>query len=222
MVYAYMRQVPNFDNLVEQKNAIIAFSHLKDIDIKQEVVEYAIKDLPIDERKEFETFLKSLVEGDYTVFVSSLSILSTRVEELVKIINCMLRHEVDLWICDRQLLLNKHSCMTEVFPLLEMCREKPKDKVQIGRPKGSKSSSKFDIYHGEIMTHLAQKQSVSSIARVLGVSRSSLKDYIESRGLKSLVASIGNASESLREKEVDNIVMICPFDTEEIQRKKVS
>ena len=46
MVYAYMRQVPNFDNLVEQKNVIIAFSHLKDIDIEQEVVEYAIKVLP--------------------------------------------------------------------------------------------------------------------------------------------------------------------------------
>jgi len=222
MVYAYMRQVPNFDNLVQQKNTIVAFSHLKDIDIEQEVVEYATKDLPIDERKEFETFLKSLSEGSYTVFVSSLSILSTRVEELVKIINCMLSHEVDLWICDKQLLINKHSRMTEVFPLLEEYRDKPKDEVQIGRPKGSKSSSKFDIFHGEIMTLLAQKQSVSAIARVLEVSRSSLKDYIESRGLKSLVASIGSAAAGLREKEVDNIVMICPFEAEEMERKKVS
>jgi len=222
MVYAYMRQVPNFDNLVQQKNTIVAFSHLKGIDIEQEVVEYATKDLPIDERKEFETFLKSLSEGSYTVFVSSLSILSTKVEELVKIINCMLSHEVDLWICDKQLLINKHSRMTDVFPLLEEYREKPKDEVQIGRPKGSKSSSKFDIFHGEIMTLLAQKQSVSAIARVLEVSRSSLKDYIESRGLKSLVASIGSAAEGLREKEVDNIVMICPFEAEEMQRKKVS
>jgi len=222
MVYAYMRQVPNFDNLVQQKNTIVAFSHLKGIDIEQEVVEYATKDLPIDERKEFETFLKSLSEGSYTVFVSSLSILSTKVEELVKIINCMLSHEVDLWICDKQLLINKHSRMTEVFPLLEEYRDKPKDEVQIGRPKGSKSSSKFDIFHGEIMTLLAQKQSVSAIARVLEVSRSSLKDYIESRGLKSLVASIGSAAEGLKEKEVDNIVMICPFEAEEMQRKKVS
>jgi len=221
MVYAYMRQVPNFDNLVQQKNTILAFSHLKGIDIEQEVVEYATKDLPIDVRKEFETFLKSLDEGDYTVLVSSLSILSTRVEELVKIINCMLSHEVDLWVCDKQLLINKHSKMTEVFPLLDAYREKPKEEVQIGRPKGSKSSSKFDIFHGEIMRLLAQKQSVSSIARELEVSRSSLKDYIESRGLKSLVASIGSAAESLREKEVDNIVMICPFEAEEMQRKKV-
>jgi len=222
MVYSYMRQVPNFDNLVLQKNTIVAFSHLKNMSIEQEVVEYATKDLPIDDRKEFETFLKSLSEGSYTVFVSSLSILSTRVEELVKIINCMLSHEVELWICDRQLLINRSSRMTDVFPLLEAYREEPKNEVQIGRPKGSKSSSKFDIYHGEIMTMLSQKQSVSAIARMLEVSRSSLKDYIESRGLKSLVASIGAAAQNLEDKEVDNIVLICPFEAEEMKQKRVS
>lgn len=217
-----MRQVPNFDNLVAQKNAIIAFSHSRNIDVEQEVVEYATKDLPIDERKEFESFLKSLAEGSYTVLVSSLSILSTRVDELVKIINCMLSHEVDLWICDRGLLINKECRMTEIFPLLEEYRKKPKGEVHIGRPKGSKSSSKFDIYHSEIMTLLAQKHSVSAIARILDVSRSSLKDYIASRGLKSLVASIGNAVQDFSDKEVDNIVLICPFELEEMNTKKVS
>ncbi len=221
MVYAYMRQVPNFDNLVFQKNNIITFSHLKSIDIEQEVIEYSTKDLLIDERKQFEDFLKSLTEGNYTILVSSLSILSTRVDELVKIINCMLSHEVDLWICDKQLLINKDSQMTEVFPLLEEYRKKPKREVQIGRPKGSKSSSKFDVYHGEIMTMLSQKQSVSAIARVLDVSRSSLKDYIESRGLKSLVASLGVSAEGLINKEMDNIVMICPFEADEMSRNKI-
>ena len=222
MVYAYMRQVPNFDNLVAQKNTIIAFSHSRNIDVAQEVVEYATKDLPIDERKEFEGFLKSLAEGNNTVLVSSLSILSTRVDELVKIINCMLSHDVDLWVCDRQLLINKECRMTEIFPLLEEYRKKPKGEVQIGRPKGSKSSSKFDIYHSEIMTLLAQKHSVSAIARILDVSRSSLKDYIASRGLKSLVASIGNAVQDFGDKEVDNIVLICPFELEEMNAMKVS
>jgi len=222
MVYAYVRQVPGLDNLVEQKNAIITFSHLKGIDIDKEVVEYATKDLPISQRKEFETFLKSLADEEYTVIVSSLSVLSTKVDELVKIINCMLSHNVDLWICDKQLLINKHSRMTDVFPLLEAYRQEPKNAVQIGRPKGSKSSSKFDIYHGEIMMMLSQKQSVSAIARMLEVSRSSLKDYIESRGLKNLVASIGSAAQNLEDKEVDNIVLICPFEAEEIKQRKVS
>jgi len=222
MVYAYMRQIPTLENLVTQKNEILAFSHQKNIDVTQEVVEYATKDLLIDERKEFENFLKSLGEGKYTVIVSSLAVLSTRVDELVKVINCMLSHEVDLWVCSANLLINRESNMTEVFPLLEEQRKTPSESTQIGRPKGSKSSSKFDIYHGEIMTMLAQKQSVSAIARNLEVSRSSLKDYIESRRLKSLVASIGNAVESLEDKEVDNIVLICPFERDASDEKRTA
>ena len=222
MVYAYMRQTPNLDNLVTQKNAILAFSHQKNIDVAQEVIEYATKDLFIDEREEFENFLKSLSNGRYTVVVSSLSVLSTRVEELVKVISCMLSHEVDLWVCDANLLINRQSHMTEVFPLLEEQRKEPKETIQIGRPKGSKSSSKFDVYHGEIMHMLAEKMSVSAIARHLEVSRSSLKDYIESRGLKSLVASIGSAVSTLEDKEVDNIVLICPFEAEALNEKRAS
>lgn len=220
MVYAYMRQIPNLDNLVIQKNEILSFSHQKNLDVTQEVVEYATKDLLIDERKEFENFLKSLDHGTYTVIVSSLAVLSTRVDELVKVINCMLSHEVDLWVCNANLLINRQSHMAEIFPLLEEQRKSPKDTTQIGRPKGSKSSSKFDIYHGEIMTMLSQKLSVSAIARHLEVSRSSLKDYIESRGLKSLVASIGAAAETLEDKEVDNIVLICPFEVASTDEKR--
>ena len=222
MVYAYMRQIPTLENLVTQKNEILAFSHQKNIDVAQEVVEYATKDLLIDERKEFENFLKSLGDGKYTVIVSSLAVLSTRVDELVKVINCMLSHDVDLWVCDANLLINKESHMTKVFPLLEEQRKIPNESTQIGRPKGSKSSSKFDIYHGEIMTMLAQKQSVSAIARTLEVSRSSLKDYIESRRLKSLVESIGNAVETLEDKEVDNIVLICPFERDELYKQRTA
>ena len=223
MVYAYMRQIPTLLNLIAQKNEILAFSHHKNIDIEQEVVEYATKNLRIDEREEFEDFLKSLSGGKHTVFVSSLSVLSTRVEELVKIINCVLSHHVDLWVCDARLLINRQSAMAEIFPLLEAQRKTPRKNRQIGRPKGSKSSSKFDVYHGEIMHMLSQKESVSAIARYLGVSRSSLKDYIESRGLKSLVASIGAAAETLEDKEVDNIVLICPFEAEALETtKKVS
>jgi len=222
MVYAYMRQIPTLDNLVTQKNDILTFSHQKDIDITQEVVEYATKDLLIDERKDFETFLKSLDEGNYTVVVASLAVLSTRVDELVKIISCMLSHHVDLWVCNANVCINHNSGMAEVFPLLEEQRKKPQQETQIGRPKGSKSSSKFDVYHREIMTMLSQKQSVSAIARTLEVSRSSLKDYIESRGLKSLVESIGVAAENLEDKEVDNIVLICPFEVEKLNEKRAS
>ena len=215
MIYAYMRQVPNLENLARQKQTILAFSHHEKLKIEKEVVEYATKNLFIEERNDFETFLKSLALGDHTIIVSSLSILSTRVDELVKIIGCVLSHNVDLWICSSAVLINRQSNMVDVFPLLEEQRTNPKDKsVQIGRPKGSKSGSKFDVFHSRIIELLSEKESVSAIARELEVSRSSLKDYIESRGLKELVNSIDIPSQKIRDKNMDNVVLICPFELE--------
>ncbi|RUM71911.1 MAG: hypothetical protein DSZ08_02080 [Sulfurovum sp.] len=221
MIYAYMRQTPNLENLATQKNNILTFSYQKNMNIEKEVVEYATKDLVIEERKEFENFLESLHENKYTVVVSSLSVLSTRVEELVKIIHCMLSHHVDLWVCDTPLLINEQSSIVDIFPRLDQLRKKPKEKIHIGRPKGSKSSSKFDKYHHEIMTLLSDNQSVSAIARELDVSRSSLKDYIESRALKTLVTSIGDVAEVLEDKKTDNIVLICPFKADKLNKTKV-
>jgi len=225
MIYAYMRQVPNLENLAKQKQNILSFSHHEKLDIDKEVIEYATKNLLIEERKDFETFLKSLSVGDYTVMVSSLAILSTRVDELVKIIGCVLSHNVDLWVCSSNVLINRDSSMVDVFPLLEEERIKPKDKsAQIGRPKGSKSGSKFDVFHSRIIELLSQKESVSAIARELDVSRSSLKDYIESRGLKELVNSIDIPNQKIRDKKMDNVVLVCPFELESQQKieKRVS
>ncbi len=224
MVYAYMRQVPGFPHLTTQQSDILAFALRNELNIDQEVVEYATKNLLLDERKDFETFLQSMQDG-YTVIVSSLFVLSDKVEELVKVINCMLSHNVNLWIVDSNMVMNKETNMVEIFPLLNALRQEEKEKTnQIGRPKGSKSSSKFDIYQREIISFLREGMNVSAIARELDVSRSSLKDYIESRGIKELVEGAWmelNPSEGTR--EMDNIVLICPFEKDrEAKEQKVS
>ena len=55
--------------------------------------------------------------------------------------------------------------------------------------------------------------SVSAISRELGVSRSSLKDYIESRGIKELLAGAWmEMNPSIGVKGMENIVLICPFE----------
>ena len=222
MVYAYMRQVPGFPHLTTQQSDILSFAVRNELNIDKEVVEYATKNLLLDERKDFEEFLQSMQEG-YTVIVSSLFVLSDKVEELIKVINCMLSHSVNLWIVDSNMVMNKETSMVEIFPLLNELRQEEKEKTnQIGRPKGSKSSSKFDIYQREIISFLSQGMSVSAIARELKVSRSSLKDYIESRGIKELIeGSWMEMNPSKDVKRMDNIVLICPFekDREEKQRK---
>jgi len=224
MVYAYMRQVPEFPHLTRQQSDVLSFSLKKELKIDKEVVEYATKNLALDERGDFEAFLQTMQE-ESTVVVSSLCILSDKAEELIKVITCMLSHNVNLWIVDSEVLMNKETRMAEIFPLLNALRKEEKAKTnQIGRPKGSKSSSKFDVYRGEVVSLLSKGVSVSAIARELGVTRSSLKDYIESRGIKELVeGSWIEMNESLGKKGMDNVVLICPFEeARKIKERKVS
>ena len=219
--YSYRRQVPGFPSLATQQHDIIAFALSKELKIDKEVVEYATKNLLIEEREEFETFLRSMVDGN-TVIVASLAILSDRAEELIKVINCMLTHNVNLWIVDANMLLNRDSSLIDICPLLNELRKESSEKTKnIGRPKGSKSNSKFDVHHGEIISLLSEGTSVSAIARILEVSRSSLKDYIESRGIKELVEGTGKqARESTLQKGMDNIILICPFDEAQKSKEK--
>lgn len=224
MVYAYMRQVPGFPHLTAQQSDILSFSVKHALKIDKEVVEYATKNLLLDERKDFEKFLKTMKEGN-TVIVSSLFVLSDKVEELIKVINCMLSHNVDLWVVDSNIVMNKKTNMVEIFPLLNELRQEEKEKTNgIGRPKGSKSSSKFDIYQREIIAYLGEGMSVSAIARELNVSRSSLKDYIESRGIKDLIeGSWIEMNKTKATKGVDNTILICPFEKDqEKKQQKVS
>ena len=221
MVYAYMRQVPGFPHLTKQQSDILSFSLKQELKIDKEVVEYATKNLLLNERKDFEAFLKTMKDGN-TVIVSSLFVLSDKVEELVKVINCMLSHNVNLWIVASNMVMNKDTNMVEIFPLLDELRQEEKEKTnQIGRPKGSKSSSKFDIYQREIIAYLGEGMSVSAIARELDVSRSSLKDYIESRGIKELVeGSWIEMNKAKATRGVDNTILICPFEKEQLENKQ--
>jgi len=219
MNYAYLRQMPDNNNMSEQQRSILSFSLAQDMEIDKEVVEYSSKNHLIEDRKKFEEFMHSLEEGS-SLIVDTLSVLSNRAEELIKIINCMLSRRIDLYIAHSKTLINKKTTVVEIFPLLNDLREAQKAKSnQIGRPKGSRSSSKFDTYQPQIISFLKEGMNVSAIARELSVSRSSLKDYIESRGIRELVeGSWMEIIQPQNNQRVDNIILVCPFEQEREER----
>jgi DNA invertase Pin-like site-specific DNA recombinase len=219
MNYAYLRQMPDNTNMSEQQRNILSFSLAQNLQIDKEVIEYSSKNHPIEEREKFEEFMHSL-EEESNLIVDTLSILSDRAEELIKIINCMLSRRINLFIASSKTRLNKETTVVEIFPLLNDLREAQKAKSnQIGRPKGSRSSSKFDMYQSQIISLLKDGRNVSAIARELGVSRSSLKDYIESRGIKELVeGSWMEVNPPQGMTGVDNTVLVCPFEQQKQER----
>jgi len=221
MNYAYLRQMPDSRSMSEQQRNILSYALSKGLEIDKEVVEYSNKNNPIEERDKFETFLQSMEAGS-VVLVDTLSSLSNRAEEMIKVINCMLSRKIELHIAGTQTVMNRETLVVDIFPLLNDLREEQKAKsTQIGRPKGSRSSSKFDSYQPQIIGYLKEGMNVSAIARTLGVSRSSLKDYIESRGLRELIE--GSWMEIIPPKELsgeDNTLLVCPFEQEKIKKQE--
>jgi DNA invertase Pin-like site-specific DNA recombinase len=219
MNYAYLRQMPDNSNMSEQQRNILSFSLAQNLEIDKEVIEYSNKNHLIEDREKFEEFMHSLEEGSSLV-IDTLSVLSNRAEELIKIINCMLSRRIDLYIASSQKRIDKETKMVEIFPLLNDLREAQRAKSnQIGRPKGSRSSSKFDTFQPRIISLLKDGMNVSAIARELNVSRSSLKDYIESRGIRELVeGSWMEISQPQKNAGVDNTILVCPFEQEQKER----
>jgi len=217
LTYAYLRQVPGCKSLLSQQRSIVSFALGRGLEIDKEVVEYSGMNRPIEERRQFEEFIHSMGEGDNLV-VDEIWTLSSRVEELVKIIGCTISRKIALYIADKGVLITKETPLEHVVPMINEVRESGrKRRGGVGRPKGSKSHSKFDAMQPDILKGLKEGRSVSSIARELGVSRSSLKDYIESRDLKSLAQNrflqIGRPIGG--ESGAENGLLICPFEREE-------
>jgi len=213
MVYAYLRQLLGQKNITDQQSTILSFSLIEGLQIDKEVIEYSNQNRSIEERDQFEKFIHGLKEGD-AIIVDELWMLSEKVDEIIKIIHCMLGKGILLYSASSQTTITTKSSIGEIFPLINSVREEQKNRQnQIGRPKGSRSKSKFDPYQSEIITYLREGMSVSAIARKILVSRSSLKDYIHSRGIKGMIdQSWVEIPSSMGEAKMDNKLLICPFE----------
>jgi DNA invertase Pin-like site-specific DNA recombinase len=220
MTYAYLRQLRGKRNIAQQQSMILSFSLGQGLNIEKEVFEYSNKNRSIEEREEFEKFIHGLKKGD-AIVVDEIWMLSEKVDEIIKVINCMLSREITLYIASSQTVINTQSLVGEIFPLLNSLREEQRSRQnQIGRPKGSRSSSKFDKYQTQIIAFLKEGMNVSAIARELGVSRSSLKDFIESRGIKEMIeGSWVEISPSGLNSKMEDKLLICPFEQEKNKEK---
>jgi len=130
-------------------------------------------------------FLK--YEGS-TLLISDTWVLSTNMEDIIQMFSCLLKHDFKVHFIKQSVIMTQQSSPMLVLGFMDQLRQTMQNESTklIGRTKGSKSSSKFDQYINEILAFIKENKSVSEMARLLDVSRSSLKDYIESRELKEI------------------------------------
>ncbi|WP_281951855.1 recombinase family protein [Nitrosophilus kaiyonis] len=193
MVYAYLRAQNIRYSIASQEKSIEDFAAKKGYSIEEKEVEISSYNKPLEERDDFRAFLHSLNSGD-KLFIYDFSIFSNRVGEIVKILNCLFKRGIDIYISKYSIKINENTPAKVVVSLLNELRESFKEykKKGLGRPKGSISKSKYDVYRNKILQLLKEGKSVNEISKLLNVSRTSLRDYIISRNLKELAATEGN------------------------------
>jgi DNA invertase Pin-like site-specific DNA recombinase len=142
-------------------------------------------------------------------------VLSTNIEDVVQMFSCLLKNNLEIHFIKQGIKVNAQSDIMVALGLIDQLRQwiQNEEKKGIGRPRGSKSVSKFDAHLEEIVALLKTGQSVSEIARQLNVSRSSLKDYVESRELKTLMLGLIHSSSSTDARALMIETIQCPTFT---------
>ncbi len=175
-------------NILEQQNFLLSYAKKHRIPIQTTELETSNYKNTLEDRMELKGFLRSL-NPKSTLLIYDFWVLSSRIDELVKLLECLLQRDICLHICSKKVIIDSNSSALYVLKLLSKERELRQEKKQQatqGRPKGRMSQSKFDKYRSEIISYLEEGHSVSKIAVMLDVRRTSLKDYINSRNLKVL------------------------------------
>ncbi len=176
-------------NVINQQKHIFRYANQNLLDIDSTEIDNSSINEKLESKNELKGFLRSLDYND-NVLIYSLATFSNNVEELIKILNCLFERSISIYVTNINLKITKDTKAGNIFSLLLKENDNFMDTKRVaiqGRPKGRMSKSKFDIYRLEIIGYLEKKYSVLKISKLLDVSRSSLKDYINSRGLKELV-----------------------------------
>jgi len=186
MVLAYIRPDKNFVSVHEQLQLINAYALSNALVIDDEFIDHISQSKPLAQRTHITHYFQSHQKA--TLLVYDVWVLTTNMEDLIQMFSCLLKNEFQVHFVKPSVVMTQNSSTMLTLGLMDQLRQtlQEESKKLIGRPKGSRSSSKFDVYINEIISYIKEKKSVSEMARLLGVSRSSLKDYIESRELKEV------------------------------------
>jgi len=151
-------------------------------------------------RRGLDTLLDQVHPGDL-ILVSELSRLGRSVGQIIQLVDRLLKQQVRLVAIKENIQLNgtqdlQTKVMITMFGLFaeierDLITERTKEGLAAarakgrlpGRPKGVLGTSKLTGHEAEIQRLLAKTVSKASIAKILGVSRSTLHAFIQSRHL---------------------------------------
>jgi DNA invertase Pin-like site-specific DNA recombinase len=196
---AYIRISTGGQGPESQRLAILDYAHRHGLTVHAFVEAQASSRLT-GVRRGVDTLLERVAPGDL-ILVSELSRLGRSVGQIIQLVDRLLKQRVQLVAIKEHIRLNgtqdlQTKVMITLFGLFaeierDLIAERTKEGLAAaraqgrlpGRPKGVLGTSKLTGHEAEIQRLLAKTVSKASIAKILGVSRSTLHAFIQSRRL---------------------------------------
>jgi DNA invertase Pin-like site-specific DNA recombinase len=196
---AYIRVSTGGQGLDSQRLAILDYAHRHGLTV-QTFVEAHASSRHAETRRSVDTLLEQVHAGDL-ILVSELSRLGRSVGQVIQLVDRLLKQQVQLVAIKENIRLHgtqdlQSKVMITLFGLFAeieraLIAERTKEGLAaaraqgrlLGRPKGVLGTSKLTGREAEIHSLLAKTVSKASIAKILGVSRSTLYYFIQSRRL---------------------------------------
>jgi DNA invertase Pin-like site-specific DNA recombinase len=196
---AYVRVSTGGQDLDSQRLAILDYAHRQGLTVDIFVEAHSSSRRPPGARG-LDALLEQLHPGN-VLLVSELSRLGRSVGQIIQFVDRLIQRRVRLIAIKENLQLNDTQDMpTKVMVTLlslfaeierDLIAERTKEGLAAarakgrlpGRPKGVLGTSKLTGREAEIQTLLAKTVSKAAIAKILGVSRSTLHHFIQSRRL---------------------------------------
>lgn len=196
---AYVRVSTNHQDLQNQKYEILEYCRKNNISIDDFIEIEASSRKSLKDRK-VDLLIENLSHGDQ-IIVSELSRIGRSTGEVLNIINEIINAGISIHIIKQNMHLTDNGdmqtkvmvTMFSLFAELERDLISQRTKraleakraagVRLGRPRGSLGKSKLDNKEELIQDFLNKKVSISSIAKICCVSRSTVYNFAKSRNL---------------------------------------
>ena len=199
---AYIRVSTDKQDLSNQKLEILEYSRQHDLKVN-DFIEIEISSRKDTKQRRIDELLNMLNSGD-TLIVSELSRLGRSVGQVITIVDMLIKKEVRFIAIKENMSINgKHDIQSKVMITLfglfaeierDLISERTKQGLNaarakgklLGRPVGSWSDGKLTGKDEAIKEELRYGVAKAAIARKFGVSRTTLLNYIKTRGLIGL------------------------------------
>jgi DNA invertase Pin-like site-specific DNA recombinase len=196
---AYLRVSKDSQDVKNQRLAILEFARREKMEV-DDFVEITVSSRKSTKERKVDQLLEELDTGD-TLIVSELSRMGRSVGEIITTVDTLVKKKIRFIAVKEGIRLNgsqdmQTKVMVTMFSLFaeierDLISMRTKEGLaaakasgkKLGRPKGVLGKSKLDGREDEIKRLLALEVSKASIAKITGVDRSTLYNFIRSRKL---------------------------------------